>query len=366
MYVAAAMWAVCACAVRQLEPAPTNNRIWSCACVHRARARGDLVCCSYNSVAENIVRDHASPVTHTRRLYALRCTRVRCDASCSKRAHHPRASPVAAEGEAGPAPEAGCRSSRRRGNLKPYAHNLSPCHTAICASAPMPCQCHVARTCRPLKLTLDLCLHAPASPIPCAEAGRSMSRPHRPRRRHLLCRVPSRSPAPFVVVSPMPFCAVARPRAACCSPPSPPARPCHVPWLAQVSPAPPSASPHSYATCAVALDCASLGVGALSCRVPLRSTFAVALDCASLGVAALSCRVPLRLTAPFVVDAVAQECSCLQNQGCGKNQSRPDGHKWRGESRLRSTLGALVGLATILRRRSARPHEDIVPHQTFG
>ena len=182
----------------------------------------------------------------------------------------------------------------------------------------------------------------PASPIPCAEAGRSMSRPHRPRRRRLLCRVPSRSPAPFVVVFPMPICAVVRPRAACCSPPSPPARPCHVPWLAQVSPAPPSASPHSYATCAVALDCASLGV------------------------AALSCRVPLRLTAPFVVDAVAQECSCLQNQGCGKNQSRPDGHKWRGESRLRSTLGALVGLATILRRRSARPHEDIVPHQTFG
>ena len=247
---------------------------WSCACVHRARARGDLVCCSYNSVAENIVRDHASPVTHTRRLYALRCTRVRCDASCSKRAHHPRASPVAAEGEAGPAPEAGCRSSRRRGNLKPYAHNLSPCHTAICASAPMPRRAHVPPAeahLRPLP---------PASPIPCAEAGRSMSRPHRPRRRRLLCRVPSRSPAPFVVVSPMPFCAVARPRAACCSPPSPPARQCHVPWLAQVSPAPPSASPHSDATCAVALDCASLGV------------------------AALSCRVPLRLTAPFVVDVL--------------------------------------------------------------
>ena len=258
------------------------------------------------------------------------------DASCSKRAHHPRASPVAAEGEAGPAPEAGCRSSRRRGNLKPYAHNISPCRTTICASAPMPRRAHVPPAeahLRPLP---------PASPIPCAEAGRSMSRPHRPRRRRLLCRVPSRSPAPFVVVFPMPICAVVRPRAACCSPPSPPARPCHVPWLAQVSPAPPSASPHSYATCAVALDCASLGV------------------------AALSCRVPLRLTAPFVVDAVAQECSCLQNQGCGKNQSRPDGHKWRGESRLRSTLGALVGLATILRRRSARPHEDIVPHQTFG
>ena len=192
-----------------------------------------------------------------------------------------------------------------------------------------------------------------------------MSRPHRPRRRRLLCRVPSRSPAPFVVVFPMPICAVVRPRAACCSPPSPPARPCHVPWLAQVSPAPPSASPHSYATCAVALDCASLGVGALSCRVPLRSTFAVALDCASLGVAALSCRVPLRLTAPFVVDAVAQECSYLQNQGCGRI-SRGLMGKWGGESGLRSTLGALVGLATILRRRSARPHEDIVPHQTFG
>ena len=172
--------------------------------------------------------------------------------------------------------------------------------------------------------------------------GWPMSRPHRPRRRRPSFRVPSRSPAPVLVVSPMPICAVARARAARCSPPLPPARPCHVPWLAQVSPAPPSASPHSYATCAVALDCASLGV------------------------AALSCRVPLRLTAPFVVDAVAQECSCLQNQGCGKNQSRPDGHKWRGESRLRSTLGALVGLATILRRRSARPHEDIVPHQTFG
>jgi hypothetical protein len=168
-----------------------------------------------------------------------------------------------------------------------------------------------------------------------------MSRPHRPRRRRLLCRVPSRSPAPFVVVFPMPICAVVRPRAACCSPPSPPARPCHVPWLAQVSPAPPSASPHSYATCAVALDCASLGV------------------------AALSCRVPLRLTAPFVVDAVAQECSYLQNQGCGRI-SRGLMGKWGGESGLRSTLGALVGLATILRRRSARPHEDIVPHQTFG
>ena len=134
------------------------------------------MCCSYNSVAENIVRDHASPVTHTRRLYALRsvhgCAARRVLGSCSKRAHHPRASPVAAEGEAGPAPEAGCRSSRRRGNLKPYAHNLSPCRTAICASAPMPCQCHVARTCRPLKLTLDLCLqrrpyHVPRLAGPC-------------------------------------------------------------------------------------------------------------------------------------------------------------------------------------------------------
>jgi len=170
---------------------------------------------------------------------------------------------------------------------------------------------------------------------------------------------PQSAPVPPCPVSVQ--CAVACARAARCSPPSPLARTCHVPWLAQVSPAPPSASPHSDAT-----------------HVPLRSTArlprrrrplmpcAVALDCASLGVAALSSRVPLRLTAPFVVDAVAQECSCLQNQGCGKNQSRPDGHKWRGESRLRSTLGALVGLATILRRRSARPHEDIVPHQTFG
>ena len=78
-------------------------------------------------------------------------------------------------------------------------------------------------------------------------------------------------------------CAVACARAARCSPPSPLARTCHVPWLAQVSPAPPSAPPPSYATCAVALDCASLGV------------------------AALSRRVPLRLTAPFVVDAVAQD-----------------------------------------------------------
>ena len=234
-------------------------------------------------------------------------------------------------------------------------------------SAPVP-PCHVARTCRPLKLTLDLCLqrrpyHVPRLAGPClAHTALGVAASYAAflrARLHLLL-------FDFVVVTPMPFCAVARPRAACCSPPSPPARPCHVPWLAQVSPEPPSASPHSYATCAVALDCASLGVAALSCRVPLRSTCAVALDCASLGVAALSCRVPLRLTAPFVVDAVAQECSCLQNQGCGKNQSRPDGHKWRGESRLRSTLGALVGLATILRRRSARPHEDIVPHQTFG
>ena len=48
----------------------------------RARARGDLVCCSCNSVAENIVRDHASPVTHSRHAsaYAVRRTRVRCDA----------------------------------------------------------------------------------------------------------------------------------------------------------------------------------------------------------------------------------------------------------------------------------------------
>lgn len=64
--------------VESSEFSTVGNRIWSCVCVHRARARGDLVCCSYNSVAENIVRDHASPVTHTRRLYALRCTRVRC------------------------------------------------------------------------------------------------------------------------------------------------------------------------------------------------------------------------------------------------------------------------------------------------
>jgi hypothetical protein len=97
-------------------------------------------------------------------------------------------------------------------------------------------------------------------------------------------------------------CAVACARAARCSPPSPLARTCHVPWLAQVSPAPPSASPHSDATCAVALDCASLGVAALSCRVPLRSTCAVALDCASLGFAALSCRVPLRSTCAVALD----------------------------------------------------------------
>jgi len=121
------------------------------------------------------------------------CAARRVLGSCSKRAHHPRASPVAAEGEAGPAPEAGCRSSRRRRNLKPYAHNISPCRTAICASAPMPRRAHVPPAeahLRPLP---------PASPIPCAEAGRSMSRPHRPRRRRILCRVPSRSPAPFVV-----------------------------------------------------------------------------------------------------------------------------------------------------------------------
>ena len=112
----------------------------------RALARGDLVCCSCNYVAENIVRVGLRGTTYTG---ALR--RPAPEAGT----HHPRASPVAA---AGPAPEAGCRSSRRRGNLKPYTRNLSPCRTAICASAPMPCQCHVARTCRPLKLTLDLCL----------------------------------------------------------------------------------------------------------------------------------------------------------------------------------------------------------------
>jgi hypothetical protein len=72
--------------------------------------------------------------------------------------------------------------------------------------------------------------------------GWPMSRPHRPRRRRLSFRVPSRSPAPALVVSRMPICAVARARAARCSPPLPPARPCHVPWLAHVSPAPPSAS----------------------------------------------------------------------------------------------------------------------------
>jgi len=333
----------------------------------RARARGDLVCCSCNSVAENIVRDHASPVTHSRHAsaYAVRRTRVRCDTVALLEAGTPSSRlSGCGRGRGGPGPggwlpeqPAAWKPQTLHTQPQPMLHrNLRQCPHALSvprrAHVP-PAEAHL----RPLP---------PASPIPCAEAGRSMSRPHRPRRRRLLCRVPSRSPAPFVVVFPMPICAVVRPRAACCSPPSPPARPCHVPWLAQVSPAPPSASPHSYATCAVALDCASLGVGALSCHVPLRSTFAVALDCASLGVAALSCRVPLRLTAPFVVDAVAQECSCLQNQGCGKNQSRPDGHKWRGESRLRSTLGALVGLATILRRRSARPHEDIVPHQTFG
>lgn len=126
----------------------------------RALARGDLVCCSCNYVAENIVRVGLRGTTYTG---ALR--RPAPEAGT----HHPRASPVAA---AGPAPEAGCRSSRRRGNLKPYTRNLSPCRTAICASAPMPCQCHVARTCRPLKLTLDLCLqrrpyHVPRLAGPC-------------------------------------------------------------------------------------------------------------------------------------------------------------------------------------------------------
>jgi len=58
---------------------------------------------------------------------------------------------------------------------------------------------------------------------------------------HSVCHR-ARSPAPVLVVSPMPICAVARARAARCSPPLPPARPCHVPWLAHVSPAPPSAS----------------------------------------------------------------------------------------------------------------------------
>jgi hypothetical protein len=197
--------------------------------------------------------------------------------------------------------------------------------------------------------------------------GWPKSRPHLPRRRRTL----------------MPhMCRCARLRASL----GVAALSCRVPLR---STAPPSASPPSHAVCrcarhvplrstarlprrrrplmpcAVALDCASLGVAALSCRVPLRSTCAVALDCASLGVAALSSRVPLRLTAPFVVDAVAQECSYLQNQGCGRI-SRGLMGKWGGESGLRSTLGALVGLATILRRRSARPHEDIVPHQTFG
>ena len=237
----------------------------------RARARGDLVCCSCNYVAENIVRVGLRGTTYTG---ALRRPARSGHTILAPLRLRPRR-----EGEAGPAPEAGCRrrSSRRRGNLKPYSRNLSPCRTAICASAPMPCQCHVARTCRPLKLTLDLCLHAPASPIPCAEAGRSMSRPHRPRRRRLLCRVPSRSPAPCVVVSPMPICAVARPRAACCSPPSPPARQCHV-------------------ACAVAgpsLARTSLGVAALLCHIcrcarlrlprrrrPLMPCAVLALDCA--------------------------------------------------------------------------------------
>jgi len=258
----------------------------------------------------------------------------------------------------GPAPEAGCRSSRRRGNLKPYTRNLSPCCTAICASAPMPCQCHVARTCRPLKLTLDLCLQrrpyrVPRLAGPClahTDLGVAASYAGflRARLHLLLLCFPCLSVLWCAPVPP----AVAHLRhqlahAMCrgwpkSRPHLPRRRRTLMPHVPLRSTAPPSASPPSHATCAVALDCASLGV------------------------AALSCRVPLRLTAPFVVDAVAQECSCLQNQGCGKNQSRPDGHKWRGESRLRSTLGALVGLATILRRRSARPHEDIVPHQTFG
>jgi len=184
-------------------------------------------------------------------------------------------------------------------------------------------------------------------------------------------------------------CAVACARAARCSPPSPLARTCHVPWLAQVSPAPPSASPHSDAThvplrstarlprrrrplmpCAVALDCASLGVAALSCRVPLRSTCAVALDCASLGVAALSSRVGpavcrcarLRLLLLMLLHKNAHACRTKDVARISRGLMG----KWGGESGLRSTLGALVGLATILRRRSARPHEDIVPHQTFG
>ena len=160
-------------------------------------------------------------------------------------------------------------------------------------SAPVP-PCHVARTCRPLKLTLDLCLqrrpyHVPRLAGPClAHTALGVAASYAAflrARLHLLL-------FDFVVVTPMPFCAVARPRAACCSPPSPPARPCHVPWLAQVSPEPPSASPHSYATCAVALDCASLGVAALLChmcrcarlRLPRRRRplmpCAVALDCA--------------------------------------------------------------------------------------
>ena len=132
--------------------------IW---CAHAcARARGDLVCCSCNYVAENIVRVGLRGTTYTG---ALRRPARSGHTILAPLRLRPRR-----EGEAG------CRrrSSRRRGNLKPYTRNLSPCRTAICASAPMPCQCHVARTCRPLKLTLDLCLqrrpyHVPRLAGPC-------------------------------------------------------------------------------------------------------------------------------------------------------------------------------------------------------
>ena len=61
---------------------------------------------------------------------------------------------------------------------------------------------------------------------------------------------------------------------------------CNVPWRAPVPPAVAHLRPSSHMPCAVA---------------------GPSLARTSLGVAALSRRVPLRLTAPFVVDAVAQD-----------------------------------------------------------
>ena len=258
----------------------------------RACARGDLVCCSCNSVAENIVRDHASPVTHSRHAsaYAVRRTRVRCDAVALLEAGTPSSRlSGCGRGRGGPGPGGWlpeqpaawkpqtlhtqpqpmlhrnlrqcphALSVPRRAHVPPAEAHLRPLPPASPIRVPRlagPCLAHTdlgvaasyAGFLRARLHLLLLCFPCLSvlwcAPVPPAVAhlrhqlahamcrGWPKSRPHLPRRRRtLMPHVPLRSTAPPSASPPShAVCRCAR----------------HVPLR---STAPPSASPPSQAVC---------------------------------------------------------------------------------------------------------------------